>query len=124
MDVELRLDLRGTDAVFLATTTNFITMLADLEIYKSAPAHVGHGQISSNLGQYQTYYEGGKHGDRINIALRRDARATLASSCRGVLHYLQAVASENDLPTLMQGGVTIHRRQRRKPATKPSDTPT
>lgn len=120
MDFELRLPLRGTDAAFLGTTTTFATMLATLDIYKSAPAHLGHEQLTHHLNQYQGYYEGGKYGDRINISMRKAAREALASFCQRVLYFLQAVASEADLPILMQGGVTLRRRARRKAAQKPA----
>jgi hypothetical protein len=123
MDVELWLDLRGPDAVFLATTTSFVTMLGDLEVYKSAPEHLGHAQMSSHLGQYKIYYEGGKNGDRINISLRKGCRETLTLSCRKALYYLQAVASEADIPKLLQGGVTLRRRPRRKAAAKSETIP-
>lgn len=118
MEGGLHVDFRGPDAVFLDTTTSFVSMLGQFEKYKAAPAHVGHEELSNQLAQYRGYFEGGKHGDRINIALRKGARQTLTSTCRKSLHFLQAIATEEDMPILLQGGVTRRQRPQRKRSSK------
>jgi hypothetical protein len=114
MSVKLKLKLNDKDASYLTKVTVFSDALSKMEIYKTAPGNLAHEKMAPLVDSYRTHYQNGINGDRVSISLRNRARQELTDFCNQVLHFLQAVATEDDIPLLLQGGVQVDQDMRKK----------
>jgi hypothetical protein len=106
--VKLRVDLSGKDAVFLSNANRYYNGLATLDLYRNPGDRVpALPQLKEGLDRYSHGYEFGVNGDRVEIALRKKARADLTEMFKKVLHFLQSVATEDDIPALLQAGIEV-----------------
>jgi hypothetical protein len=115
---KLRFDLSGKEAVFLCNVNRYYNGLTTLELYR----HLGDRvptlpQLKECLDRYAHGYEFGVNGDRVEIALRNKARKDLTEMFEKVLHFLQSVATEDDIPALLQAGIEVVSPARRRKAT-------
>jgi len=114
MGLKLKLKLNDKDALFLTKATVFTDALSKMEIYKTAPSHLAHEKMVPLVDSYRTYYQSAINGDRVSISLRNRARQELTDFFKMILHFLQAVATEDDIPLLLQGGVQVDQDARKK----------
>jgi hypothetical protein len=116
-EIKLKLDLSGKDAVFLSNTTHYISGLSTLELFRNHPERVPSlEQATECVTRFKNFYEGGLNGDRVQAAMRTKARRELTAMLKQILHYLQAVAGEDDLQALMQVGIEVPRPTSRRRA--------
>jgi hypothetical protein len=107
--LKIKIKLAGRDSVFLAFSQRLISGLENIEPYKGV---TGNSPPSLDLlrqtfSQYKQCFEGGATGDRIQITMRKRARKELKEMFQKTQSYLQAVASESDLPALLQAGFEL-----------------
>lgn len=107
MTVRLQYELRGKESVYLTNVTRYASGLLNLEMYRNAPASIAADILRKREGRYRQTYEGAVNGDRVNITLRNKARKELTGLFKQILYYLQSVATEEDIPELLQAGIEV-----------------
>ena len=79
----------GTDAELLTSSKTICNSLKTLEIFQNKPEQVPSvDMLQEAIDRFQKAYEGGKNGDRIQIALRKKARAELTAILKTIALYL------------------------------------
>ncbi|MBJ6724764.1 hypothetical protein [Geomesophilobacter sediminis] len=114
MPVYLTLDLTGKDAVFISNSYRYHSGLSTLAIYHDAPAELGTGPLKVAIDGLQLAFEGGKTGNHAQIRLRKTLRKQVTEMFKKILHYLQCVATEDDIPALIQAGFGVRQFGHRK----------
>lgn len=114
MGLRFRMNLIGKDEVYLARVEGYHKALFNLEMFKSAPEHISVQRSEQVLEKYRTHFEAGKSGNRIEIALRNQARQEVTAFFKAVLHFLHCVATENDVPKILEAGLERCKNTRRK----------
>jgi len=115
--LKLKFDLLGKDAVYLSNVNRYYNGLSTLELYRNLTDRVpALPHLKEGLDRYAHAYEFGINGDRIEIALRKKARKDLTEMFEKILHFLQSVAVEDDIPALLQAGIEVVSPSRRKKA--------
>lgn len=119
--VKVSADLTGKDSTCLSTAHRCVRGLANLELYKNGPFPVE--TVQQAVDEYDTAHEEGKTGNRSQIQRRKNARKVVLEMFRKIVAYLQSVATEEDIPALMQAGFEAHVPvYRRKTSTAPVPT--
>ncbi|ACH39678.1 hypothetical protein Gbem_2670 [Citrifermentans bemidjiense Bem] len=113
--LQLSLDLSGKPAVFLSNSLRYYNGLSSLAIYRNPPEQaVSLVRLKEGVDLYELKMEGAVNYDRLQIKLRDDARKQLTDLFKKILAYLQMVATEEDIPALMQAGIEVKGRAPRK----------
>jgi hypothetical protein len=106
---KIKINLMGRDSVFIANSERYITGLENIGAYKGvtgdSPPSID--LLKQTFGQYKQCFEKGATGDRIQITMRNRSRKELKEMFQKAQNYLQAVASEVDLPALLQAGFEL-----------------
>lgn len=118
----LKLDLTGKDSTYISNAYRYHSGLCGLVLYRKHPDQLPTvEQLKEKIEFLQQAYEGGATGNRAQIALRIKAREELTAMFKKILRYLQAIASEDDLPALLQAGFSVRRvATRKKPVVAPA----
>ena len=119
MSIKLLLDTTGKDAVFISNSYRYISGLSTLELFRNPPEKIANPErLKTQADRLQVAYEGGTVGDRGQIAMRNQARKELTDMFNRVCRYLEAIATEEDIPALIQAGFDVRRPWggRRKPS--------
>jgi len=118
--VRITLDLTGKDATFISNSYRYHSGLSTLELYRNPPDKMfSIDLVKEKIDRLQHFYESSVHGDRIQAALRKAARKEVTEMFKKILHYLQSVATEDDIPMLLQAGFELVRYVSRKKAGTP-----
>jgi hypothetical protein len=120
---KVKLDLSGRDSVYLSNCHRYYNGLVGLEIYRKCPIQeISLEPLKGILDGYERTYEGAVNGDRVQISMRKKARKDLTEMFEKIRHYLQSVAGEDDIPSLLQAGfdVTSGLRGRRRTVVVPA----
>lgn len=105
----IKINLMGRDSVFLANSQRYITGLENVVPYKDLTGNSPPSLdlLKQTFSQYKQCFERGASGDRIQITMRKRTRKELKEMFQKAQSYLQAVATENDLPALLQAGFEL-----------------
>ncbi|MBJ6726544.1 hypothetical protein [Geomesophilobacter sediminis] len=109
-------DLKGKDTVFISNTYRYHSGLCGLSIYRNPPAGLSTAEVKVELDALQQAYEGGATGNHAQVALRRVLRKKVTETFKKIILYLRMVATENDIPALIQAGFVVRQRVPRKKA--------
>lgn len=119
--VKVKIDLSGKDATFISNSYRYSSGLCNLHLYRNPPEKLPSlEQVRANIDRLQQAYEGGSNGDRVQIALRKKARKDVTEIFTKIQNYLRSVATEDDVPALLQAGFEVRQSAaRRKSAVAP-----
>lgn len=113
--LRLSYDLTGKPSVFLSNSLRYYNGLSSLSIYRNPPEQaVSLARLKEGLDLYEQKMESSINYDRLQIKLRDDARKQLTDLFKKVIAYLQMIATEEDIPALMQAGIEIKGRAPKK----------
>lgn len=120
--LRLSYDLTGKPGVFLSNCLRYYNGLYSLAIYRNPPEQaVALTRLKEGIDQFETKMEGAINYDRLQIELRNQSRKQLTDLFKKVLSYLQMIATEDDIPALMQAGIEVKgRAPRKKSVTAPA----
>ena len=123
MGVHLKIDLSGKDGTFISNSYRYHSGLSTLYLYRNLPERMPTpDQVKGKIDELQQAYEGGSTGNRVQIALRNQARKEVTDMFNRILRYLEAVATEEDIPALIQAGFEVRRPWARKKAVSATAT--
>lgn len=106
--LHLKFDLRGRPSVFLANGKRYYNGLNGLALYRNPPDQaVPLVLLKEALDDAEQKIQAAANYDRIQIHLRNLAIKHLVEMFKKIAGYLQLVATENDIPELLQAGVTV-----------------
>jgi hypothetical protein len=118
--MKLLLDLSGRDSVFLSNINHYLHGFVNLDLLKNNPS-VSLDQLSAGVNVFAQTYEGGINGDRVEIARRKKARKEVTELFEKIRFYLQSIATEDDIPALLQAGFQVsHTSTRKKQVVAPA----
>ena len=119
--VRVTLDLTGKDATFLSNCYRYHSGLSVLPLYRTPPDGLGTDKVKEKIDTMQHAYEGGTTGNRVEIAIRKKARKEVIEMFRKIISYCQSIATEDDIPALIQAGFQVlHFGGRKRPAAEPA----
>lgn len=117
MGVHLTLDLSGKDATFISNCYRYHSGLSTIHLYRNLHERMPTlEQLKARIDELQQAYEGGSTGNRVQIAMRNQARKDVTDMFNRILRFLEAVATEEDIPALIQAGFEVRRPWARKKA--------
>ncbi|MBU5636958.1 hypothetical protein KOM00_09445 [Geomonas sp. Red69] len=99
-------DVKGKDSTCLSNVRRCARGLADLELYKNGPIPIN--IVQQAVDEYDAAHEEGKSGNRSQIQRRKNARKVVTEMFKKIVSFLQSVATEEDIPALMQAGFNAH----------------
>ena len=112
---QLLLDLSGRDSILISNTYRYHSGLCGLSLYRNHPEQLPSvGLLKEKIDLLQQAYEGAATGNHAQIAIRNKARKEVIELFKKVLRYMQAIASEDDIPELLQAGFYVKRAATRK----------
>lgn len=115
MKVSLRIDLSGKDGTFISNSYRYLSGLQNLHLYRDLPPRMPNTDlVKGRIDVMQQAYEGGMTGSRVHIAARNQARKDVTDMFNRILRYLEAVATEEDIPALIQAGFEVRRQWSRR----------
>lgn len=114
-----RFDCTGADSLLLARILVFLKALFAMELFKTRPEQLSQDLMQQSYDRYVQTYEGGKYGDRNQIALRKLARQDMVEKCQKIIHFLESVANDSDLTMLQNAGIKLRKPTRKKTAGTP-----
>ena len=115
MKVSLSIDLGGKDGTFISNCYRYHSGLSTLHLYRDLPPKMPPlDQVKGRIDVMQQAYEGGTTGNRVEIATRNQARKDITDMFKRILRYLEAVATEEDIPSLIQAGFEVKRQWSRR----------
>lgn len=100
--VKISIDLKGKDSTVLNTAHHCTRGLETLLLYKNGPIPVEEVKVAVN--DYDSSHEGAKTGNRVEILKRNNARRAVTEMFKKIISFLQSVATEEDIPALMEAG--------------------
>lgn len=110
MSLRLLLDLTGKDAVFISNSYRYISGFSTLGLLRNLPEKLPTlERLKDQADRLQNAYEGGTVGDRVQIATRNQARKELTDMFTRISRYLESIATEEDIPALIQAGFDVRR---------------
>ncbi|GFO54855.1 hypothetical protein GMSM_18620 [Geomonas sp. Red276] len=106
----ITIDLMGKDAVFISNCYRYHSGLANLALYRNPPPGLPSlEQAKERIDALQSAFEGGTTGNRVHIELRNIARRDVTDMFKRIISYLQSVATDEDIPALIQAGFGVRR---------------
>lgn len=119
--MKLKIDLTGKDSIVLSNSHRYYNGLSTLEIYRNRPDKVPSLELLKEaIDGYERSYEAAVNGDRVQIARRKKARKDVCDMFEKILHFLESVAEEDDIPALLQAGFEVRRAARKRTAVAPA----
>ena len=111
----LKLSLSGKDSALISDLYRYHSGLSTLSLYRNPPGQLpGLDLVKGKIDIYQQGYEGGNTGNHSQVALRKKARQEVVGIFKAILLYLQSIATEDDIPALIQAGFSIRNAMGRK----------
>ena len=113
---EFRFNSNGTDAAYLANVNMFFNALFGRGIFRNGWPEEKLGSqsvLQTGTDWFRQMFEGGKTGNRLQIAARKSARQDLDLRIKRILHYLAVMADESDIVTLLNSGVVTRKSKKR-----------
>jgi hypothetical protein len=104
--LKITIDLKGKDSSVLSNAHRGANGLVSLALYAKGPYPPE--EVQRTVADYDGYYEGAKTGNRVEILKRNNARRQVTEMFRKIVSFLQSVATEEDIPTLIQAGFDAH----------------
>ncbi|MBJ6751243.1 hypothetical protein [Geomonas anaerohicana] len=104
--IKIAVEIKGRDSEYLSYLSRTARSLACLALYKNGPFPVENYQQAIDV--YHAAYEGGKTGNRAEILKRNSARKVATEMLRKIVSFLQSVATEEDIPSLVQAGFNAY----------------
>lgn len=115
MVVKLMIDVTGRDATFISNCYRWQSGLSTLLMFRNPPERVPDSdKVKGHVDVLQQAFEGAMNGDRGQIAIRKKARKDVTEMFKKILRYLEAIATEDDIPALIQAGFEVQRRASRR----------
>jgi hypothetical protein len=113
------LDLTGKDATFISNCYRWHSGISALEIYRNPPPQLALDKVKERIDYLQQVYEGGATGNHAQIAERIRVRKDVTEMFKKIIRYLEIVATEEDIPALIQAGFTVRKTGLRRKGTVP-----
>lgn len=119
--LHLKYELSGKASLVLSNCHRYYSGLATLELYKKAAEHaVPLEVINAAIVDAEQKYNGAINYDRIAIVMRNQSFKVMIDLFKKVAAYLQVIATEEDIPALLQAGVEVVVPPKRKKTTTSS----
>lgn len=112
--VNVTLDFSGRDATAISNFYLWHSGLARLSLYARAPDELRLDKVKTHIDNLQQAFEGGATGNHSLIALRKRLRKEVTNLFRRILCFIQCLATEADIPSLIDAGFSVQRRIARK----------
>jgi len=109
--VKIKLDLSGKDSTFSGNINRYFHGFSQLDLLTSTNYL---DPLKKGIDYYQQKLEGGANGDRVEIAMRKKARKEVTEMFQKITYYIQSVATEEDIPALVQAGFEVVRPSTRR----------
>jgi hypothetical protein len=104
----------------LALGQRYLNALSTLALFQGRSGKVPSLDVLREvLTRLQLLIDAALNGDRVQMALRNRAQKELEAILKRIIHYLEAVADDDDLLALQQAGIEVCRSAWRK-TTKPA----
>lgn len=100
--LKITIDLKGKDSSVLSNAHRGANGLVSLALYAKGPFPPE--EVQQAVAEYDGFYEGAKTGNRVEILKRNHARRLVTEMFRKITSFLQSVATEEDIPALIQAG--------------------
>lgn len=120
--MKIRIDLPARDSACLSNCQRYLNGLYNLDLYRNPPEKAPglEEKLKPAIAEYKLCFENGLNGDRAWITKRKKARKNVCEMLEKVCHYLEAVATVDDIPALLQAGFEVKRSARRRTAAAPA----
>ncbi|QWV95002.1 hypothetical protein KP004_07455 [Geomonas oryzisoli] len=106
--LHLKFDLAGRPPVFLGNCKRYYTGLSGLALFRNvADAGIALTRVKEVLDDAEQKYNAAVNFDRVAIVLRNKAFKELIDLFKKIAAYLQVVATEDDIPALLQAGLQV-----------------
>lgn len=106
--IVISIDLTGKDGTFISNAYRAHSGLLTLELYRERPSRLAStDQAKEKIDGLQLAFEGGTTGNRVHIAQRKKLRQEVTEMFRRIICFLQSVATEDDIPALIQAGFRV-----------------
>ncbi|WP_136513722.1 hypothetical protein [Geomonas edaphica] len=100
--IKVSIDLKGKDTTVLSTLHRCTRGLETLRVFKQGPFPVD--EVQGAVNNYDSFYESAKTGNRVEILKRNNARNLVTEMFKKIASFLQSVATEEDIPALLEAG--------------------
>lgn len=118
--LHLRYPLTGKAVVVLGNCQRYCGGLTTLELYrKAAEQAVPLEMIQGSISDAEQKYKAAINYDRVAIVSRNKSFKVMIDLFKKVAAYLQVVATEDDIPDLLQAGLEIIAPPKKKRASTP-----
>ncbi|WP_224961982.1 hypothetical protein [Geomonas subterranea] len=119
--LRLRFDLSGRPATLITNCKRYYNGLCGLGLYRNPPDQaISLASLNEAIVNADQKYQSAINYDRVQIILRNNAFKELIEKFKKVVAYLQLVATEDDIPDLLQAGVQVVEVNRKKKAPAPA----
>lgn len=106
--LHLKFDLAGRPSVVLGNCKRYYSGLAVLQLYRNPPEQaVPLATLKAAIDDADQKFQAAINYDRVAIMLRNKAFKEMIDLFKKVAAYLQAIATEEDIPELLQAGVDV-----------------
>ncbi len=119
--LHLKYELSGKASLVLSNCQRYYSGLATLDLYKkAAEGAVPLEVIKAAIDDAEQKYHNAINYDRVAIVMRNQAFKVMIDLFKKAAAYLQVIATENDIPALLQAGVEVITTPKRKKASTSS----
>ncbi len=119
--LHLKYELAGKASTVLSNCQRYYGGLASLSLYKKAAEQaVPLEVIKAAIDDAEQKYNSAINYDRVAIVMRNKSFKVMIDLFKKVAAYLQVVATEDDIPALLQAGVEVVATPKRKRASSSS----
>ncbi|WP_224982690.1 hypothetical protein [Geomonas agri] len=120
--LRLKFDLKGRPSAVLANCKRYYNGLSGLSLYRNVPDQaIPLARIKEAIDDAEQKYQAAINFDRVQIVLRDKSFKELLELFKKIAGYLQLIATEENIPELLQAGVQIvtpfKKRKQSTPAT-------
>lgn len=120
--LHLKYELSGKASDVLGNCQRYYSGLTTLLLYKKAAEQaVPLEMIKGALDDAEEKFQAAINYDRVAIVMRNKSFKVMIDLFKKVAAYLQVVATEDDIPALLQAGVDVIGPPKRKRASTPSN---
>ncbi|MBU5636531.1 hypothetical protein KOM00_07250 [Geomonas sp. Red69] len=106
--LRLKFDLAGRPTVFLGNCKRYYTGLCLLPLYQNVTDQgIALVRVKELIDDADKKYNAAVNYDRVAIVLRNKAFKELIDIFKKIAAYLQVVATEDDIPGLLQAGLEV-----------------
>ncbi|MBU5612620.1 hypothetical protein [Geomonas azotofigens] len=119
--LHLTYDLQGRPAVVLANCKRYFNGLSVLPLYRNPPEQaVPLATLKAAIDDADQKFQAAINYDRVQIVLRNKSFKVMVELFKKVVAYLQLVATEDDIPDLLQAGLEVVTPPKRKKTPVPA----